>query len=187
MFSPCTAPHVRFWWMMTGAALLLAGFSTLFNPGWWRQFRWSMENVLLGIAIAVLLWGIFWVGDKVSAWLFDFARPQVDAIYGIKAGESPWLLAALLLLLIGPAEEIFWRGYVQRELSRCWSPNAGWAVATLCYALVHAASCNFMLLMAALLVGMVWGTLYRFFPHRFAAILLSHSLWDVAVFVFFPI
>ncbi len=121
MFSPWTAPFVNFWWMMTGSALTLSVFATLFNPGWWREVKWSLPNVLLGIGIAVALWGVFWLGDKVSSWMFDFARPQVDSIYGMKEGESPWLLAALLLLLIGPAEEIFWRGYVQRTLSKRWN------------------------------------------------------------------
>ena len=107
MFSPWTAPFVNFWWMMTGSALTLSVFATLFNPGWWREVKWNLPNVLLGIGIAVALWGVFWLGDKVSSWMFDFARPQVDSIYGMKEGESPWLLAALLLLLIGPAEEIF--------------------------------------------------------------------------------
>ena len=187
MFSPATAPHVPFWWTMAGSALTLCLLSTWFNPGWWRQVRWSVSNVLLGVGIAAALWLVFWTGDKVSAWLFDFARPQVDAIYGMKSGESPWVLAVLMLVLIGPAEEIFWRGYVQRALSRRWGANAGFAAATLCYALVHAGSCNFMLLMAALVAGVVWGALYRFFPERFAAIILSHALWDVAVFVWFPI
>lgn len=68
-----------------------------------------------------------------------------------------------------------------------WNPNAGFVVATLIYALVHAGSCNFMLVMAALVVGAAWGALYRFFPNRFAAIILSHAVWDVAVFIFFPI
>ena len=163
MFSPWTAPAVNFWWMMTGSALTLSVF-------------------------AIALWMIFWVGDKVSTWMFDFARPQVDSIYGMKEGESPWLLAALMLVLIGPAEEIFWRGYVQRTLSERWkNPDTGFAAATALYALVHAGSCNFMLIMAALVAGVVWGALYRFFPNRFAAIILSHSLWDVAVFIFFPI
>ena len=187
MFSPWAAPFVNFWWMMTGSALTLSVFATLFNPGWWREVKWSLPNVLLGIGIAVALWGVFWLGDKVSSWMFDFARPQVDSIYGMKEGESPWLLAALLLLLIGPAEEIFWRGYVQRTLSKRWNPNAGFVVATLIYALVHAGSCNFMLVMAALVVGAAWGALYRFFPNRFAAIILSHAVWDVAGFIFFPI
>ena len=187
MFSPWTAPHVPFWWTMAGSALTLCILSTCFNPGWWRQVRWSPSNILLGVLIAVGLWLVFWTGDKVSAWLFDFARPQVDAIYGMKSGWSPWVLSVLMLLLIGPAEEIFWRGYVQRTLSLRWGANAGFAVSTFCYALVHAGSCNFMLLMSALVAGVVWGGLYRFFPERFAAIILSHALWDVAVFIWFPI
>lgn len=92
MFSPWTAPFVNFWWMMTGSALTLSVFATLFNPGWWREVKWSLPNVLLGLGIAVALWGVFWLGDKVSSWMFDFARPQVDSIYGMKEGESPWLL-----------------------------------------------------------------------------------------------
>ena len=187
MFSPWTAPHVPFWWAMTGSALILCGLSTWFNPNWWLRVHWNATNILLGIGIAIGLWGIFWMGDKVSGWLFDFARPQVNAIYGMKAGESPWLLSALMLFLIGPAEEIYWRGYVQQTLSQRWGPNTGFAVATLLYAVVHAGSLNFMLIMAALVAGIVWGALYRFFPERFSAIILSHALWDAAVFIWFPI
>lgn len=187
MFSPLTAPYVNFWWMMTASALTLSILSTCFNPGWWREVKWSASNLLLGVAIAAALWGVFWTGDKVSSWLFDFARPQVNLIYGMKEGESPWLLSILMLFLIGPAEEIFWRGYVQRTLSLRWNANAGYVVATLLYALVHAGSCNFMLLMAALVAGVVWGGLYRLFPERMAAIIVSHAVWDVAVFIWFPI
>lgn len=187
MFSPWTAPLVNFWWMMTGSALLLSGLSTWLNPGWWKDLRWDLSNLLLGIGIAAGLWGIFWVGDKASSWLFDFARMQVDTIYGMKEGESPWLLTFLMLFLIGPAEEIFWRGYIQKQLSARWNPNTGLIVTTLIYALVHAGSLNFMLTMAAMVAGLTWGLIYRFYPERLSAILLSHALWDVAVFIWFPI
>ena len=187
MFSPWTAPYVPFWWMMTGSALVLAALATIFGRDWWKPLKWTPSNVLSGIFIAVLLWGIFWVGDRVSSWLFDFAGRQVNAIYGMKAGESPWLLTALMLLLIGPAEEIYWRGYVQKTLSGRFGKNAGFISATLLYALVHAGSCNFMLVMAALVAGTVWGVLYRFFPERFSAIIISHAVWDAAVFIWFPI
>lgn len=187
MFSPATAPRVNFWLMMTCSAVVLSTLATWFNYGWWRQTKWNLPNLAAGVAVAAVLWGVFWTGDKVSAMLFDFARPQVDAIYGIKQGASPWLLSVLMVALIGPAEEIYWRGYVQRTLSARLGANAGYAVATLCYALVHAGSCNFMLAMAALVAGVVWGGLYRLFPERFSAIVVSHALWDAAVFVWFPI
>lgn len=187
MLSPWTAPYVNFWWMMTASACVLSLFASLFAPGWWRDVRFSAAEICLGVLIAVVLWGVFWTGDKLSQMLFDFARPQVDLIYGMKEGESPWLLTALMLFLIGPAEEIYWRGYVQKTLSARWNPNVGFVVTTAVYALVHVGSCNFMLTMAALVAGVVWGLLYRLFPQHFGAIILSHALWDVAVFVWFPL
>ena len=187
MFSPWTAPHVNFWWMMTGSACTLSLCATLFSPGWWKRVHFTPANIIWGVVIAVALWGIFWLGDKVSQLMFDFARPQVDTIYGMKEGESPWLLTALMLFLIGPAEEIFWRGYVLENFSKRWNPNIGFVVTTLIYALVHAGSFNFMLIMAALVAGAAWGLLYRLFPKYFAAIIISHALWDVAVFIWFPI
>lgn len=187
MFSPLTAPHVNFWWTMTASAAILSALATVFSPGWWRSVRLSLGELLLGVAIAVALWCVFWVGDKMSQLLFDFARPQVDTIYGMKEGESPLLLTLLMLFIIGPAEEIFWRGYVQKSISARINPNVGFLLTTAVYALVHAGSCNFMLTMAALVAGFVWGLLYRLFPQHFGAIILSHALWDVAVFVWFPI
>ena len=188
MFSPWTAPHVSFWWMMTFSAVTLSVMSTCFCPGWWSGMKWlSPAQWLLGVVIAASLWGVFWLGDKLSAWMFDFARPQVDMIYGMRDGYSPWLLTGLMLFLIGPAEEIFWRGYVQRQLSERWSANVGFVVTTLVYSLVHISKCNFMLLMAAAVAGFAWGFLYRVRPQWFPAIVISHALWDVAVFIWFPI
>ena len=187
MFSPATAPYVNFWWMMTASACTLSALATIFNTGWWKQVRIDASNIILGVVIAVVLWSIFWIGDKLSQIMFNFARPQVDLIYSMKDGESAWLLTALMLFLIGPAEEIFWRGYIQKTFSARWNPNIGFIVTTAIYALVHAGSCNFMLTMAALVAGFVWGLLYRFFPNRFGAIIISHALWDVAVFIWFPI
>ena len=187
MFSPLTAPRFDFWQMMAGSALILSGLATLFAPAWWNRLKFDIPNILFGVVVAAVLWGIFWVGDKVASWLFDFARPQVDLIYGIKEGEKPWVLSLLLLLLIGPAEEIFWRGFVQERMGKKWGLTRGFLLATACYTLVHLPSCNFMLVMASLVCGAAWGFLYRYFPDRFTGIILSHALWDAAVFVWFPI
>ena len=187
MFCPITAPYVNFWWMMTASACTLSLLATFFGREWWKDVRIDFSNILLGIVIAVALWSVFWIGDKLSQLMFNFARPQVDIIYGMKDGESPLLLTLLMLFLIGPAEEIFWRGYIQKSFSQYWNPNVGMVVTTAIYSLVHAGSCNFMLTMAALVAGLAWGIMYRFFPEKFGAIIISHALWDVAVFIWFPI
>ena len=185
MFFPCLGWELNFWAVMTMASLSLITCALVFGGKPQGSLAWT--EFVLGAAIAVVLWGVFWLGDKCSQWLFDFARPQVDLIYGIKSGTSPTLIALLLLLVIGPGEEIFWRGYVQRRLSERWSPNVGFLVATAVYTLIHVPSLNFMLIMAALVCGIAWGGLYRLFPQRFTAIVVSHALWDAAAFVWFPL
>jgi len=187
MFSPWTAPHLNFWVAMSISAAILTLVATLARPSWPRDLKWSWSNIALGVAIAVVLWGVFWIGDKLSQLLFDFARPQVDSIYAMKDGTSATIIAVALLVLIGPAEEIFWRGYIQRTLSERLGANRGFVITTAIYTLVHIGSLNFMLIMAAMVCGIAWGLLYRLFPERFSAIVLSHALWDAAVFVVFPI
>lgn len=187
MFSPATSSYVNFWGTMCVSAVVLLTLTFFSEVRWWNGWRLDWKTAGLGVAIAAALWGIFWAGDKVSSWLFDFARPQVDEIYGIKSGISPVLLSLLLLFLIGPAEEIFWRGYIQKTLSEKMGRNIGAVTATLVYAGVHIPSCNFMLVMASLVAGAVWGCVYRFRPEKFGAVLISHALWDAAVFVWFPI
>lgn len=187
MFSPWTSPYINFWIMMTCSGIVLTSYSTWASPGWWKDVTFDVSNIVLGVLLAVVLWGIFWIGDCLSSLMFDFARPQVDMIYGMKDGEDPWILTGLMLLIIGPAEEIFWRGYIQNSLSKRWSPNIGFIVTTLIYGLVHLPKFNFMLIMAAFVAGFVWGLAYRFFPEKFGAIVISHALWDCAVFIWFPI
>lgn len=196
MFSPWTASFIPFWPTMCVSALILSTLAFLFTERTPREpkpdkrvpiLRLWMENILIGIAIAAVLWGVFWIGDKVSQWMFpSFARTQVNSIYGMKTDINPWLLSCLLLFLIGPAEELFWRGYVQKALMKRWN-IWGAVLAIALYALVHLFSLNFMLIMAALVCGVVWGGLFYLFPRRFPALVISHALWDAAVFVWFPI
>ena len=187
MFSPWTAPHVNFWVMMTCSGLVLTIFSTWAQHDWWKGVKLDWTNIALGVALAAVLWGVFWIGDKLSSLLFDFARPQVNLIYGMKEGENPLVLTFLMLFIIGPAEEIFWRGFIQNSFSQRWNTNVGFVVTTLVYSLVHLSKFNFMLIMAALVAGLVWGLAYRFFPEKLGAIIISHAVWDCAVFIWFPI
>ncbi len=203
MFSQWTAPHLNFWWAMTFSACVLIALSWfgVRSTRSWRNVLCASElpSFLGGVGgrllsplskaiiIASLLYLLFWIGDKLSQELFTFARPQVDSIYQMKDGTPSWLIALLLLFIIGPAEELFWRGYVQRTLTQRWTANAGFVVTTLIYTAVHLPSMNFMLIMAAFTCGFCWGLLYRLFPQHFPAIVLSHALWDAAAFVWFPL
>ena len=193
MFSPWTAGRLNFWLEMSCAAVVLTTLTFVFTPD--RKVLFHVEKPLLqlaaGIGIALLLWGVFWVGDRLSSLMFDFARPEVDAVYAMKTGLPPSVIALLLLLVIGPAEELFWRGYVQRTMTRLFGgkhpADLAFLVTAAIHALVHIWSFNFMLVMAALVAGLVWGLIYRLCPKALPALIISHALWDVLVFVIMPI
>ena len=194
MFSPWTGGLVNFWLAMTASACILTGMTLILTKADLSGLKCGKPalQLLLGIILAFALWGVFWVGDKLSSLMFGFARPQVDAVYSMKHGLPVWVIALLLLFVIGPAEEFFWRGFVQRKVGEAvssWKFPADHAflITTLVYGLIHIWSMNFMLVMAALVAGAVWGWLYRMNPRLLPALIVSHALWDVLVFIVFPI
>lgn len=187
MFNPWIAMPVDFWTMMTISGCILLTFAITIDRSWLADIKVSWSGLLLGIALALALWGIFWVGDKVATWMFSFARPQVDTIYGMKESQSEWVIGLLLLFIIGPAEEIFWRGFVQRGIGVRSTANVAFVVTLLIYGLVHIWKFNFMLIMAALVCGLVWGLAYRLWPKQLFALIVSHAVWDTLVFVVWPI
>lgn len=193
MFSPWTGGLTNFWLTMAFSAVVLTTLAVSFTPDLKELLKIEkpLMQVVGGVLLAFALWGIFWIGDKVSSWMFGFARPEVDAVYAMKTGMPSWLIAVLLLVLIGPAEEFFWRGYVQRSFGSLFSGkhalDMAFLVTVAIYALVHIWSFNFMLVMAALVAGAVWGLIYRFCPKALPALIISHALWDALVFVVFPI
>ena len=194
MFSPWTQGAPDFWVIMSASAVILTALGIMFTED--RRELLKVERPMLqllgGIALAFALWGIFWIGDYLSSRWFSFARPEVDAVYSMKEGQSAGIIAALLLCLIGPAEELFWRGYVQRTFGKLLSGRAesrfiAFTATTAVYALVHIWSLNFMLIMAALVAGAVWGFIYMLQPKALPALVISHAIWDALVFVWMPI
>ena len=172
---------------MSASAIILITLSIFFDGNWLKNLRFTAKNILLGVAIAFVLWCVFYIGDKVSQLMFDFARPEVDAIYTLKSESENWIIGFTLLFLIGPAEELFWRGFIQAKLSDIYNPDAAFIITVATYTIVHIWSFNFMLVMAAMVAGGVWGLIYRFKPQWLTALVISHSLWDVAAFVLFPL
>ena len=187
MFSPITVCKVNFWVMMTLSALSLIVLSLCFGRSLIvGNLRFSWKDIGIGIGSAAVLWGVFWLGNYFSNLLFDFADGQVQSVYAMKNGGNQWLIAMALLLVIGPAEEIFWHGFVQKRLSEKIKTPWVIAVTSLIYSAVHLPSFNFMLIMAALVCGLFWSTIY-YYNRNLLTVIISHALWDVAVFVLFPI
>jgi hypothetical protein len=187
LFSPWTAPQQGFWWGMLFATGSLFGYSAWLLRGKWRPLLTpTLRHVWLGIASAIGLYVVFWVGHAVMTAVAPALAASVSVVYARRAEAPGWLLVFLLAFWIAPAEELFWRGvlqrYLQQRLPRLW----GLVLATALYALVHIWSGNLPLVAAAAIAGCVWGSLFLWTGSLVPGI-LSHALWDVLMFVVLPL
>jgi membrane protease YdiL (CAAX protease family) len=187
MFSPWTAGRVNFWIAMPIATGVLATLALVANRRIMPQLlRFRPLWIPLGVAWSAGLYGLFFLGDRASKAILHFAGSEIADIYSRLPAGYDIPVALLLLLWIGPAEEIFWRGLVQQRLESRLGRYGALAAASLLYAAVHAWSMNLMLVLAALLCGLAWGTLFARWRSLWPCI-ISHAIWDVTIFVLCPI
>jgi uncharacterized protein len=174
-----------FWIKISSSAAILAILSFVLQPFEKESFNLNAKWVLVGILSAALLYGIFWTGKAVSTLILPFAGDQIGGIYGKGVGTSTGIISLLLFFITGPAEEIYWRGYLQKNLMGRYGNFRGWLIATSIYAGVHIWSFNFMLVGAAAVAGAFWGVLYWRF-NNLSAVIISHSIWSTVIFAFLP-
>jgi membrane protease YdiL (CAAX protease family) len=179
-----------FWWWMASNLLVLLTLVQFVDASW-RQalvtdFRdHPARKAAAGILSALVLYAVFWLGNKLSCFLFPGAAHNIAAVYGYKGQASALRIALLMLLVIGPGEELFWRGFLQRYLTRRLDGRRGWLLATGVYTAIHLVSGNPMLVLAAGVCGLFWGWLY--WKHRSLLLnIVSHTIWDIGVFLLFP-
>lgn len=174
-----------FWIKISLSAATLAIFSLFVQPQTRDQFRFSRGAILSGLASAVLLYAIFWLGKTISGILMPFAASQISGIYEKGAGTPAGVIIFLLFFITGPCEEIYWRGFLQKNLVARLGPWQGWLLATGIYAGVHIWSFNLMLIGAAGVAGAFWGAMFWRY-HNLAPVIISHSVWSTVIFAVFP-
>ena len=195
--------------MITGAILLaLACWAFTFGVAWgnfwvkiglsviviclysliWQKprFRLTVNNVIAGILSAVVLYGLFVLGNHLAPYIIPGAGRQVGGIYGLGTGTDRVLIFLLLCFITGPGEEIFWRGFLQERLMRRYGKLTGLVLGTLVYGGVHVFSTNLILILAALVAGAFWGILYLW-KRDLGLVIVSHSLWSAFIFAVFPV
>lgn len=186
MFSPWTAHYINFWLMMSFSAIVLLTSSMIIQRKDLSEiYLFKTSYILIGIFSAFVLYMVFIVGNFAASQLFSFAKGQISGIYDLRKQSTP-VVIGFLVFLIGPAEEIFWRGVVQHTIARRLGPLKGCLIVSLLYALAHIWAFNFMLVMAALVCGLFWGFVYMKYRSLWPAI-ISHALWDLFIFVLLPV
>ncbi len=142
-----------------------------------RLLRPAPLDVVIGVAAAAVLYGVFWVGDRLLTRLLPAQAKDIGRLYAIR-GTARQARMVGVLLVVGPCEEIFWRGFAQHR--------AGLVVALVGYAAVHLWERKAVLVLAAVVGGAYWGALFAW-RTTLVAPMVCHALWDLAVVIWFPL
>jgi len=173
-----------FWTRMTGTGLALGGLALSVEPSL-RRLRPTRHAAAGGAASAAALYGIFRVGDVLARRIMPAGAEEIGDIYLLRTLEPAGRIAVRLALVIGPAEELFWRGLVQARLRRRYGDLAGTALATAAYGGAHLATGNATLVGAASVAGAYWGAL-SMAGASMESLIVSHLLWDLVTFLVAP-
>ena len=177
-------PRDRFWDRMTLTGLALGGYALLARPAL-RSTRIRPAHVALGAASAAILYGTVAVGDRVARRIVPSGSQDIAEIYALRELRPRGEIALRLVTIIGPAEELFWRGLVQGGLMTRYGRWRGAALAAAAYGGVHVVTGNFTLFGAAGIAGAHWCALYAA-GVPLGALVVSHQLWDVWIFLVQP-
>lgn len=177
-------PRARFWQRMTLTGLSLGSYALALSPDA-RRVRIGAREVALGLASASVLYATFQVGDRFARRFVPGGEEQIRDIYELRTLRPRGEIATRLVAIIGPAEELFWRGLVQAAFMRWLGRWPGAAAGAASYGGVHLVTGNFTLFGAAGIAGAHWAALYAM-GMPMGALIVSHAAWDVWIFLLQP-
>ncbi|MBT2726112.1 CPBP family intramembrane metalloprotease [Bacillus sp. ISL-75] len=171
-----------FWYIFSGSVLVLIAYST-FQEEVDDEVSF-IQFILLGSISGFLLYFVF----RAGIWGIEILQLPIDTsiknLYNWYAPSFFWQYLALVLVA-APGEELFWRGFIQKRLSKYLNPVVSILSASILYASVHIYSGSFLLVLAAFISGFVWGYLY-FLKKSMPLVIVSHIIFDLLIFIILP-
>lgn len=172
-----------FWYIFTAAMLFLISYSIL-HEEIEDNIRLS-SYLILGIISGAVLFAIFFIGNTLIDVLNLPITKEISNLYSRLSPSVLWHYIVLMLVII-PGEEIFWRGFIQKRIQRASSVSIGVMISSVMYASAHLYSGSVMLPFAALISGIFWGYLYAW-KKSLPLVIVSHLIFDLFLFVLFPL
>lgn len=171
-----------FWYIFTATILLLISFAIVSEK---IEDNASFFTYLtFGVISGAALFSLFWIGNVI----FDFFNlafsKNISTLYNRFAPSLLWHYIVLILIII-PGEEIFWRGFIQKRLLSITNTTGSIIISSLLYASVHLYSGFFIHVFAALVAGLFWGFLYSW-KKSLPLVIVSHLVFDLFIFVLSP-
>ncbi|WP_413788939.1 CPBP family intramembrane glutamic endopeptidase [Psychrobacillus mangrovi] len=145
----------------------------------------TIEYLLYGLGFGFLMYVIIAGGYKLLEWTPFLSTTSVKQFFSSFAPTSIWHYL-LLLFIIAPGEELFWRGYIQQQLKRWMSPTIAIVLSAALFSFSLIFSGFWLGVLGAFISGIILGLLYEW-KKSMPLIILTHIVMLVFLFLLFPL
>lgn len=172
-----------FWYMYTFTTLLF--MAVAFVQIKMEDDVQTWEFLIFGVGYGTLTYGIIATGYRLFTLFTDQTSLSVEHFLSDFGPSTVWHYL-LLMLIIAPGEELFWRGFVQQKLKAYMSPFFAVITASLLFGLSLSFSGFWLGVLAACFSGMIWGLLYEW-KRSMPLIIIAHITMTILLFLVLPL
>lgn len=171
-----------FWYMYTFAMLILMSIAIIFVKIFDELVTW--KSLIYGLGYGTLLYGLIAVGFQLML-LFAVDSGPIASFLSAFAPVSIWHYL-LLMFIIVPGEEIFWRGLIQQKLKKYLSTPLSILASSILFGSALALSGFWPGAAAGILAGLILGLLYEW-KRSLPLIIVAHLIMIVLLFLVLPL
>jgi len=172
-----------FWYMYTFTTLIFMAIA--FVQSKIEDDVQTWEYIVFGIGYGTLTYGIIAAGFKLFSLFTDQTALSVEDFLRDYGPNTIWHYL-LLMFVVAPGEELFWRGFVQQKLKTYMSPFLAVISASLLFGLSLSFSGFWLGVLAACFSGLIWGLLYEW-KRSMPLIIIAHITMTILLFLILPL
>ncbi|WP_019416129.1 CPBP family intramembrane glutamic endopeptidase [Paenisporosarcina sp. TG20] len=172
-----------FWYAYTFTMLLFMALSLVLGKIEDDVQTW--EYLVFGIGYGTLTYGLIATAYRFTSFFSDAAAVSVERFLSDYGPTTVWHYM-LLILIIAPGEELFWRGFIQQKLKAYMSPFFAVLVSSLLFGLSMSFSGFWLGVLAAITSGILWGLLYEW-KKSMPLIIITHITMTILLFLVLPL
>ncbi|MFK8793651.1 CPBP family intramembrane glutamic endopeptidase [Planococcus plakortidis] len=172
-----------FWYMYTFAILVLMSIAIV-NYSVFDELK-TWKSLLYGTLFGTLIYAALALGYLIFDLLPLNVAGPVSAIQALFAPTSIWHYL-LLMFVIVPGEELFWRGYIQQQLKKYMKLPLAILSASLLFGFALAFSGFWPSIVAGVLAGITLGILYEW-KRSMPLLIITHLVFLILLFIVMPL
>ncbi|HSJ37821.1 MAG TPA: type II CAAX endopeptidase family protein [Planococcus sp. (in: firmicutes)] len=171
-----------FWYMYTFALLILMSAAIVYSDILDEMRTW--KSFAYGISAAVVMYAVLFAGYHLLQSLGVGSARSTAEFLSIFTPGSVWHLL-LLMFIVVPGEELFWRGFVQQQLKQYVPVSIAIPIASVLFGFTLWLADFWPGIFAGTAVGLILGYLYEK-KRSMPLLIIAHLVLMVLIFIIFP-